>query len=161
LLKAEERYLINRLEIKYGDIDDLHPTILNFYALKEILTKHEDEEIKKLARSIPFKEFYKTPYWKIIRAYLLHTKKQCAICRSREFLAVHHLTYKHFGLEYKYLNDLAVLCEYCHAKVHRTKKEMKKLKNLLKKGLVYAKETNDTSSDLGFRAGYEPVAGAV
>lgn len=51
---------------------------------------------------------------------------ECQICKSKENLHTHHIIFqsKHKGLGKNYKNNLAVICEECHKKVHEGKLEL-------------------------------------
>lgn len=69
--------------------------------------------------SIPYSEFIKTPYWKIISAY---TKWRdccrCVLCNSNKNLEVHHRAYENHGFEHLHLEDLYTFCHNCHNSFH-------------------------------------------
>jgi hypothetical protein len=75
-----------------------------------------EEQIKEY-RKLPYCEYLKTPHWQHIK---IEVKKKynnkCNKCKSTKKLNVHHLTYANFGKEK--LEDLVLLCEKCHTKVH-------------------------------------------
>jgi NAD-dependent SIR2 family protein deacetylase len=77
-------------------------------------------EIHTHYREMPYEEFLTTPYWWVVRNYVVatrgHSCEKCGACAS---LNVHHISYKHRGEEYAHLSDLQVLCEACHERVHR------------------------------------------
>lgn len=69
------------------------------------------------------KEFYKqwimSDRWKRISAEKKRLAGyQCEMCKSAINLCVHHTTYKHIGYEDRHLDELIVLCDACHKKVH-------------------------------------------
>jgi hypothetical protein len=73
---------------------------------------------RKLA-ALSYPEFLETLYWKMLGRYvrLLHGGR-CDRCGRASRLQVHHLTYDHVGAEYRHPDDLAVLCDECHAAAH-------------------------------------------
>jgi 5-methylcytosine-specific restriction endonuclease McrA len=69
--------------------------------------------------TMKYEEFLQTPYWVVIREYVLFKwNNKCAFCGSSENLNVHHRTYEHRGREHTHISDLVVLCNSCHAKFH-------------------------------------------
>jgi len=74
-------------------------------------------------------QYLKTEPWQSLRrAALLRFGNKCAQCKTKEFLQVHHLTYKRVGHEE--LTDLVVLCRDCHFGGHKKGKSFnRKLKN--------------------------------
>ena len=68
---------------------------------------------------MPYKEFLKTPYWKIISEFQKYESDYCCvICGSKTNLNVHHTTYKNHGNEALNLEDLITVCRDCHRKIH-------------------------------------------
>jgi len=72
------------------------------------------QELQKIARKVSYNEYLCSIYWKTIKRYLLYIHRQCYICKKRSRLTVHHKTYNHFGYEIFHLEDLQVLCWFCH-----------------------------------------------
>lgn len=84
-------------------------------AYYEILSPEEQSRLK----SMPYKEFLQTWYWKAIREYKLQTSgRMCALCSSSTNLQVHHRNYSIRGEEHRFLSDLTVLCQECHSRHH-------------------------------------------
>ena len=55
--------------------------------------------------------------WHISRKHALEAANhQCVSCRTDKNLTVHHRTYENLG--YENLQDLEVLCKYCHQTRH-------------------------------------------
>ena len=70
-------------------------------------------------RELPYKDYLKTWYWKMTRELALtRNKYRCVVCDCEKNLNVHHKRYEHRGEEYKYPDDLVVLCKECHGKYH-------------------------------------------
>jgi hypothetical protein len=68
-------------------------------------------------RTMPYSEYLRTPEWKALRTQKLkQVGFACEFCSSRINLNVHHRTYERRG--YERLNDLRVLCNACHSKLH-------------------------------------------
>ena len=65
-----------------------------------------------------YKEYINSEKWKARKALFLKFNKKdyCYICGSVENLNVHHKRYRNLGKEKD--NDLMVLCEDCHHRVH-------------------------------------------
>jgi len=66
---------------------------------------------------VDYKEYLKTPEWDFKRkaAYFFYGHK-CAVCGSGGKLNCHHKNYSNVGKETA--DDLIVLCEECHARIH-------------------------------------------
>lgn len=89
-----------------------------------------------LYSKMPYREYLKTDYWRVVRKALFLERNmvgrknrpdiciRCEQCgKSRHWnpgtlFDVHHLTYEHRGDEFKFLNDLMVLCRQCHRLAH-------------------------------------------
>jgi len=69
-------------------------------------------------RTMPYKEYLHTPYWKHRReARLRAAGHRCQLCNSGSVsLNVHHRTYERLGEELD--GDLIVLCRTCHSTFH-------------------------------------------
>lgn len=91
-----------------------------------IATKKHNSDIQQL-RSMDYKLYLETPHWKRLRAaMILVNRSRCQLCISPEAawgyehrIHVHHLTYKNRGAEQ--FEDLMLLCDDCHTKVHEDK----------------------------------------
>jgi len=77
---------------------------------------------------LDYDTFLKTNYWITISRYVRKLYPNCNRCQSKENLHVHHKTYINHGIEALHLEDLQVLCNSCHSKVHYELKIKKKLK---------------------------------
>lgn len=67
-----------------------------------------------------YEDFLLTEYWNLIRqAKLENAGSRCETCNTPELLQIHHLTYKHRGMEHEHHETLIVLCDGCHKKRHR------------------------------------------
>ncbi len=83
----------------------------------------DENEVALYIQRMPYKDFLKTPYWKAIREKKLRDAGfKCQLCgRSGVSLKVHHNTYKNHGYEHRFNvmeEDLIVLCDECHKKIH-------------------------------------------
>jgi 5-methylcytosine-specific restriction endonuclease McrA len=56
---------------------------------------------------------------------------ECAFCGAKHNLHIHHKSYK--SLFNENMDDLMVLCEPCHMKVHKRPKKIKKPKKIKRK----------------------------
>lgn len=78
------------------------------------------ERLKEL-RTMPYREYLRTPEWKRRRYYhLKSTGYHCQVCNAaakQKRLNVHHRKYTTLGNES--FTDLIVLCEDCHGLFHR------------------------------------------
>ena len=73
------------------------------------------------AKTKAYKAFIKSPQWAVIRGMrIFKDRGQCAVCKSRHKLEVHHKTYARFGGK-ELMQDLLTLCVNCHKAVHATK----------------------------------------
>lgn len=133
IIKSRSKIIFGKIKKEYGPIDKINVNLLEFYILKEALSYIDDKILQAKARRIQYREYLQSPYWKIISAYLKYTRKQCKICKSTRSLTIHHRTYWHFGIEYKYLNDLDVICWACHI---RTRKKERVIRDSRKIGEV-------------------------
>ena len=84
--------------------------------------KEEQKEKEKIIqlKTLPYEEYLQTEYWNTLRKLVLKKAKyKCKLCNNtQEKLNVHHKTYEHRGEEWKYQDDLIVLCQSCHKKFH-------------------------------------------
>lgn len=87
-------------------------------ALRKAMYGHEKEIAEKI-KLMDYKDFLQTPYWKTISSFLKIKKQKCEICGSTINLHTHHKTYNHHGYELEFLEDLEVICETCHSKLHK------------------------------------------
>lgn len=66
-----------------------------------------------------YHNFLKTPYWKTIASYTKYKAgNRCQLCNSSEKLATHHRNYAIHGYEHANMQELTVLCDFCHNKFH-------------------------------------------
>ena len=61
-------------------------------------------------------DYLRTQHWELIKRKLRKERKVCEICSLAIKLHVHHGTYERIGQERE--EDLFLLCEGCHDKVH-------------------------------------------
>lgn len=73
-----------------------------------------------IRKTMPYREYLKTDYWRRVREEKLYrAKNKCELCGAYHLiLNVHHKTYEHRGDELNNLRDLIVLCADCHGKFH-------------------------------------------
>lgn len=83
-------------------------------ALRALITPETSETLRRM----PYGDFLRTPYWRIITAHLRRERGGCEHCGRGTDLQVHHLTYQHHGWEHEHPEDLQVLCRTCHAWQH-------------------------------------------
>jgi hypothetical protein len=68
-------------------------------------------------RSLPYERYLETDEWSVTRYFALRAAGYlCEGCGWGRWLEVHHRTYERLGEER--LEDLAVLCDRCHAREH-------------------------------------------
>lgn len=63
-----------------------------------------------------YQEYLNSKEWKIKSAKFKKNEPQCFVCNSGEKLQVHHINYDCLGKETS--NDVIVLCDIHHRKVH-------------------------------------------
>jgi len=64
-----------------------------------------------------YKEYLVSPEWQRLKTLKLkQADNRCQLCNSPDKLNIHHRTYKRIYEED--LNDLTVLCSYCHYRFH-------------------------------------------
>lgn len=80
--------------------------------------QHDDYGDPDELAHMPYQEFLATAYWKILTYVMREVYDRCQRCYSRGKLHVHHKTYEHRGREWQYPEDLIVVCEICHYKLH-------------------------------------------
>lgn len=73
-------------------------------------------------RSRDYTDYMNSPVWKYISSIIkMLNGYVCANCKERfnpAHLSVHHRTYAHLGSELHHLDELDVLCNDCHMKIH-------------------------------------------
>ena len=68
-----------------------------------------------------YAQYLQSDHWKEVRLKRLKIDENaCAICKSKNNLNVHHISYKNLGNE-DVETDLITLCHPCHAMLHRVK----------------------------------------
>lgn len=77
------------------------------------------EEVVQSLKEMPYRQFLKTLYWEIVRDYVRDKRKVCELCSSSRQLQVHHRSYKNHGDEHQHLEDLVLLCAFCHERHHQ------------------------------------------
>lgn len=80
------------------------------------------EEFTERARTMPYKDFLQTPYWRLFSDEIKSKRRACQLCGSSKNLEVHHVTYDIRGEEPWHTDKLQVLCHKCHSKVHGKEK---------------------------------------
>ena len=71
---------------------------------------------------MPYEEYLKTNHWKKVRKLVFkRAKYKCELCMAKGVLHPHHKTYKNRGNKHNHLEDIIVLCESCHSKIHDIK----------------------------------------
>ena len=64
-----------------------------------------------------YHNYLNSNYWKEIRDNKLK-KKKCCVCSSRQYLLLHHISYKNIYKAKRPLRDTIPICKYCHYLVH-------------------------------------------
>ena len=72
--------------------------------------------------TIVHNDFLKTNYWNSIAIHMKNNNRRCYKCGSKDDLVVHHMTYLNHGYEHLFLDDLVVLCSFCHNEIHKDNK---------------------------------------
>lgn len=91
---------------------------LKFYIMDRAIMNDRDK-VAAFIKNMNYKDFLRTPYWRIIAEERKKFAGKCACCGSTEKLAVHHPTYVNHGYEHENIWELTVLCSNCHAKIHK------------------------------------------
>lgn len=71
-----------------------------------------------------YQAYLKSDDWKEIKALVRERDKVCRCCGRTEdqaAMSVHHSTYVNLFNEKEHLDDLILLCQYCHSGIHRVK----------------------------------------
>lgn len=93
--------------------EDTRKAIINYHLYND----------KNSSRS--YKDYTNSPAWKylssVVKLYKNYTCELCHRQSSPAHLVVHHNTYEHLGSELIHLEDVSVLCNPCHQKVHNIK----------------------------------------
>ena len=79
--------------------------------------------------SSEYQNYLKSFDWRIKRVAFINASPFCRACGSNKNLCVHHLSYKNLFNETA--EDVVVLCEVCHKKVHKKHNQKKNFKSLL------------------------------
>lgn len=116
IIYDEARFLINRL---------LVPS--NGYTPREegLYLRHcrcLPEGFIEKAKTMPYRDFLQTPYWRLVSDEVKSERKVCQMCGSSKNLEVHHTTYDIRGDEPRHMDKLQLLCHKCHSKVHGKEK---------------------------------------
>jgi 5-methylcytosine-specific restriction endonuclease McrA len=74
-------------------------------------------QLKKLGHNTYY-EYLQSDHWKEFRKkyYRSRKRKSCTLCKSRNDIHLHHITYNRLGREQ--LNDVIPLCGECHELIH-------------------------------------------
>lgn len=72
--------------------------------------------IKKF-NNMDYVDYLNTEHWKHFREQVfIFYNRECQVCKSKAGLNVHHKTYENRGRET--FNDIILLCNECHKKIH-------------------------------------------
>lgn len=87
------------------------------------LSKRKGKSNRYSKRQQEYKIYLQSDWWKFKRREKIQkTGGKCEVCNSNKKLIVHHIYYSHNGKSILYAEqdiDLAVLCKYCHNRLHR------------------------------------------
>lgn len=97
----------------------------------EIWERIENEKVvskpkpKKVKEKFSYAEQLKDKKWLAFRKFIFAVRgKACEMCGSTKILQVHHPKYKYGRKAWEYTcNDVIVLCQKCHEKVHNIKND--------------------------------------
>lgn len=97
------------------------PSLVYIESLVVGRSEEEIERMKAALRALPYQEYLQSDYWKLIRKCAIEQHGGiCQRCRrwDRGQIDVHHTRYLNRGEEYRYLDDLKILCHECHTDAH-------------------------------------------
>lgn len=112
-----ERIGINSMDLEYlfnQRTDGANPS-----KIWSFIQSASDERIAWYISRMTYQQFLRTAYW-----FAVASKRKsdlgmrCQVCNESGQLNVHHRTYDTHGAEHLNLNDLCVLCEFCHGLFH-------------------------------------------
>ena len=87
------------------------------------LSKRKRKTVRYTKRQQAYRIYLQSNWWKFKRLEKIQkTGGKCEVCGSNKKLIVHHLCYRHKGKSILYREkdlDLAVLCKYCHNRLHK------------------------------------------
>lgn len=87
--------------------------------LRGMTCAYSKEKVIKHIKKMPYRDFLRTPYWRIISEFMKYKDDYCChICGSSNILNVHHSTYANHGDEAIHLDDLMTVCRSCHKIIH-------------------------------------------
>ena len=116
------------MKIKHGINIKLERMASAMLRKKSRKKRHNARRKEQQLKKERYRNYLKSPEWQVKREqffdyiiFTLHQKIECSSCHTNSILHVHHKTYDHLYNEK--LTDLQLLCEDCHAKVHRERKE--------------------------------------
>ena len=65
-----------------------------------------------------YEEYILSKDWALLKEIRLKKdNNQCVLCKSKEKLVCHHITY--IRLYHEDINDMIILCSRCHSRMHR------------------------------------------
>ena len=122
------------------DFFQLYYTPIDSRTYKKLFLPHYEEHLRELCELrgidqqllhervsfMPYKDYLKTPLWRIVSSRVKFRKGKCDICDATKDLEIHHKTYEHLGIEFLFPEDLACLCHKCHDLEHKLMSRGKK-----------------------------------
>lgn len=97
----------------------------NPFSLFERLQELDPESLCFSIRKMKYWAFLETRYWFAVSMVAKsRAGMRCQICNNIKGIQVHHRTYGTHGKEHLFMNDLVVMCEYCHGIFHGHIKEV-------------------------------------
>jgi 5-methylcytosine-specific restriction endonuclease McrA len=99
-----------------------NPIAESFEQMCQILRQLPEEkqsEIAQYLKSLRYRKFLKTYYWKCVRKEVLSRARYvCSHCYDRRAVNAHHKSYANHGYEHLCLEELRALCKQCHEVIH-------------------------------------------
>lgn len=126
LAKNREEEIYQKIKKRWGDLSNIHPTVLEFELWKGMFDYIPESELQEVRKKIRYKEFLRSPYWRVVENYVRHTRKVCDYCRAEDGLKVYHRTLEHIGFEILFMDDLDYLCRKCRADNMKYRRKKKK-----------------------------------
>ena len=145
LAKDREEEIYQKLRKKWGDLSNIDPIVLEFELWREMFGYLSVDVLEEARGKIKYREFLRSPYWRVVTNYVRYTRKVCEYCRAEEGLKVYHRTLEHIGYEILYMDDIEYLCRRCRADnlKHKRKKKAKSSDEKLFEILAGAIKKND------------------
>lgn len=121
---AKEQVKLNNIKSLFDPAFDVvvnkNNIITIFNNLVGMIREVDKFVYRDFVKNIEYKDFLKTPYWKIVSYYKKYSVGfKCELCGKSVNLQTHHLNYdRHFFEHEFYKKDLECLCDDCHTLNH-------------------------------------------